>query len=112
MSPRVFVSACLAAIVSIAGSGRPPAVNWKLDPEAERWVAATLKKMTVDEKIGQLLVSSFGSDYMSTDSPEYDALAKAVHDYKIGGFHVFGGTEAAPDVLLDAHYGSVTLGQP
>ena len=25
---------------------------------------------------------------------------------------MFGGTEAAPDVLLDAHYGTVTLGQP
>ena len=39
-------------------------------------------------------------------------LVRAVHEYRIGGFHVFGGTEAAPDVLLDAHYGSVTLGQP
>lgn len=68
--------------------------------------------MTLDEKVGQLLVSSFGSDYMSTDSPEFDALAKTVHEYKIGGFHVFGGAAAAPDVLLDANYGSVTLGQP
>ena len=83
-------------------------------PEAEdaRWVATTLKKMTLDDKVGQLLVSSFGSDYMSTDSREYEALVKAIHDYKIGGFHVFGGAEPAPDVLLDANYGSVTLGQP
>jgi len=82
------------------------------DADAERWVAATLKKMTLDEKVGQLLVSSFPSEYLSTDSAEFDALAKAVRDYKIGGFHVFGGTEPVPDVLLDAHYGSVTLGQP
>jgi beta-N-acetylhexosaminidase len=84
----------------------------QLDPEADRWVAATLKKMTLDEKVGQLLVSSFASEYLSTDSSEYEALAKAVHEYKIGGFHVFGGTEPAPDVLLDANYGTVTLGQP
>ena len=25
---------------------------------------------------------------------------------------MFGGTEAAPEVLLDANYGTVTLGQP
>src|SRR4029079_14326275 len=54
----------------------------------------------------------FGSEFLSTDSDEYDALVKAVHEYRIGGFHVFRGTEAAPDVLLDANYGTVTLGQP
>ena len=95
-----------------AVSRQPEAGSRKLDADAERWVAATLKKMTLDEKVGQLLVSSFGSEYLSTDSPEYDALAKAVHDYKIGGFHVFGGTETVPDVLLGSHYGTVTLGQP
>ena len=84
----------------------------KLDAEGERWVAATLKKMTVDDKVGQLLVSSFGSEYVSTDSREYEALVKSVHEYRIGGFHVFGGTEPIPDVLLDPHYGTVTLGQP
>jgi beta-glucosidase-like glycosyl hydrolase len=95
-----------------AGSGQPAAGSRTLDAESERWVAATLKKMTLDDKVGQLLVSSFGSDYMSTDSREYDALVKAIHDYRIGGFHVFGGTEKAPEVLLDANYGTVTLGQP
>src|SRR5262249_6997506 len=92
---------------------RPPTNGrLKLDAEGERWVAATLKKMSLDDKVGQLLVSSFGSGYLSTDSPEYDTLVKPVHDYRIGGFHVFGDAEAAPDVLLDANYGSVTLGQP
>ena len=84
----------------------------KLDAEGEKWVAATLKKMSLDDKVGQLLVSSFGSEYLSTDSPEYEALVKAVHEYRIGGFHVFGGTEQVPDVLLDPNYGTVTLGQP
>ena len=68
--------------------------------------------MTVDDKVGQLLVSSFGSEFMSTDSREFEALVKSVHEYRIGGFHVFGGTEPVPDVLLDPHYGAVTLGQP
>jgi len=117
-----FVAAALlAAVVSLrgqSGSAKAPAANpatadrQTLDGDAERWVAATLKKMSLDDKVGQLLVSSFGSEFLSTDSDEYDALVKAVHEYRIGGFHVFGGTEAAPDVLLDANYGTVTLGQP
>src|SRR3954463_3948158 len=96
----------------VAGTRQPEAGIRKLDPDAERWGDATLKQMTRDDKVGQLLVSSFGSDYMSTDSREYDALARSIHDYRIGGFHVFGGAVAAPDVLLDANYGTVTLGQP
>ncbi len=95
-----------------AGSWRAAAGSWKLDAEAERWVADTLKKMTLDDKVGQLLVSSFGSDYISSDSAEYDALVKTIHAYRIGGFHVFGGAARTPDVLLDPNYGSVRLGQP
>ena len=68
--------------------------------------------MTLDDEVGQLLVSSFDSEYVSTDSRAYDALVKTVHEYRVGGFHMFGGAEPAPDVLLDPHYASVRLGQP
>jgi beta-N-acetylhexosaminidase len=83
-----------------------------VDKAGEKWVQATLKKMSVEDKVGQMLVSSFQSDFMSTDSDEFDLLVKSIHDYRIGGFHVFGGTEAIPPVLLNPTYGSVTLGQP
>ncbi|HWJ56427.1 MAG TPA: glycoside hydrolase family 3 protein, partial [Vicinamibacterales bacterium] len=115
MRSRLLAAAALMLALpagSATSNRQPAAASRKLDAEGERWVAATLKKMTPDEKVGQLLVSSFGSEYLSTDSSEYDALVKTVHDYKVGGFHVFGGAEAAPDVLLDANYGSVRLGQP
>src|SRR4051794_13492863 len=102
----------LLSALSVASSGQPDARSRKLDADGERWVAATLAKMTLDEKVGQLLVSSFGSEYLSTDSPEFEALVKAVREDKVGGFHVFGGVETVPDVLLDANYGTVTLGQP
>lgn len=96
----------------VTGSWQPAAGNRKLDAESERWVADTLKKMTLDDKVGQLLVPTFGSDYMSSDSREYDALVADVHQYHVGGFHVFGGTEKTPDVLLDPNYAGVRLGQP
>jgi len=83
-----------------------------LDRNAEKWVRDTLKKMSVEEKIGQMIVSSFYSGFMSTDSKEFDELVRSVHEYKVGGFHVFGGTEPVPNVLLNPTYGAVTLGQP
>jgi beta-N-acetylhexosaminidase len=111
MLRRAAIFACSLAICSVV-SWRPAAGSGKLDPDAERWVAATLKKMTLDDKVGQLLLSSFGSDFISSDSPEYDALVKTIQEYHVGGFHVFGGTERTPDVLLDPNYASVRLGQP
>jgi len=79
---------------------------------ADKWVQTTLKKMSLDEKVGQMIVSSFQSNFISTDSKAFDEMAKAVHDYHVGGFHVFGASELAPSVLLNPTYGTVTLGQP
>ena len=51
--------------------------------------------MTLDDKVGQLLVSSF-----AVDIPEHRlarvrrAGARRSHEYRIGGFHVFGGSGA------------------
>ena len=83
-----------------------------LDKAAERWVEQTKKKLTLDEKIGQLIVPSFESNFLSTDSETFDALTRLVHDYHVGGFHVFGASQPAPPVLLNAGYGTVILGQP
>jgi beta-N-acetylhexosaminidase len=84
----------------------------ELDKRGERWVQDTLKKMSVEEKVGQMIVSSFQTNFLSTDSDEFDQLVRRVHEQKVGGFHVFGGSEPIPNVLLNPTYGAVTLGQP
>ena len=104
----VAVAAVLAGLSALLGAQD----SRELDRSAERWVRNTLEKMSVEEKVGQMIVSSFQSNFMSTDSGAFDELVKAVHEYKVGGFHVFGGTERAPSVLLNPTYGTVTLGQP
>jgi beta-N-acetylhexosaminidase len=83
-----------------------------LDRNAARWVQATLGKMTLEEEIGQLIVPAFQSTYLSTDSDEFDRLATLVREVQVGGFIMFGGTEPAPNVLLNPTYGTVILGQP
>jgi beta-N-acetylhexosaminidase len=83
-----------------------------LDKIAAKWVDDTFKKMTLDDKVGQLVLSSLPSTYLSTDSDAFAALADKVTKLRVGGFHVFGGSEPIPNVLLDNHYGSVILGQP
>ncbi|MBI2834434.1 MAG: hypothetical protein HYX76_08410 [Acidobacteria bacterium] len=84
----------------------------KAEKAAEKWVNRTFASLTLDEKIGQLIVPSFESNFISTDSDTFDALARLVGDYHVGGFHVFGASEPAPSVLLNPTYGTVILGQP
>jgi beta-glucosidase-like glycosyl hydrolase len=84
----------------------------KLDRAAERWVQQTLATMSLDEQIGQLIVSSHESTYLSADTEQFEELQARVRDLKVGGFHVFGGTMPAPTVLLNPNYSTVTLGQP
>jgi beta-N-acetylhexosaminidase len=83
-----------------------------LDKTAVQWVEATFKKMSLDDKVGQLVVSSLNSTYLSSDTEIYEALTQKVGKLRVGGFHVFGGTEPIPNVLLNNNYGNVVLGQP
>jgi beta-N-acetylhexosaminidase len=56
---------------------------------AERqWVDASLRRMTVDEKIGQLLFTTFHGTFTSRESAEYQKLLHDVTELHVGGFIV------------------------
>jgi len=99
-----------ALIVSMPA--RQAALPDTLDKIAVKWVEDTFKKMTLDDKVGQLVVTSANTTYLSNDTEAFEALVRKVRDLRLGGVHVFGGAEPAPNVLLGNAYGSVILGQP
>ncbi len=102
---------CLVALFTAAAIAAPRD-PFTLDAAGERWVRDTLEKLTLDEKVGQLIVPSFESNFLSTDSDTFDSLTRLVREYHVGGFHVFGASMPAPSVLLNPAYGTVILGQP
>jgi len=59
-----------------------------LSPSASAWVESTLRKMTVDEKIGQLLFTTYHGSLTATDSDAYKQLLHDVQDLHVGGFIV------------------------
>src|SRR4051812_47834909 len=103
-----LVATALFGAVMFAAARDP----FTLDRAGERWVEQTMGKLTADEKIGQLIVASFDSGFLSTDSDTFDTLTRLVKEYHVGGFHVFGASIPAPAVLLNPNYGTVILGQP
>src|SRR5437899_4974108 len=108
----LYLGVFVVASAFVSGTVATPRDPFTLDRAAERWVEQTQKTLTIDEKIGQLIVPSFESNYLSIDSDTFDAVARLVRDYHVGGFHVFGASQPAPQVLLNSGYGTVLLGQP
>ena len=94
------MAASLVATVTAATPKRP------LDPAAARWVEQTLKRLTLDEKIGQLIVTSLNGTFTGVDSDAYARLRHLVRDVKVGGILVFGGTEQMPGLMLNPVYGN------
>ncbi len=108
-SPLPFAIVLFVIAMAAIAADQVPA---SLDKSANKWIDQTLKKMTLDEKVGQLMVVSTETAYLADDSEEFDRLARQVRDLHVGGLLVLGATERAPSVLFDSHYGTVVLGEP
>ncbi|HXK09804.1 MAG TPA: glycoside hydrolase family 3 N-terminal domain-containing protein [Vicinamibacteria bacterium] len=76
------------------------------DPKAESWVRRTLKGMSLEEKAGQVVFPGLNGVYTPKDSEAAERLDRLVREGRVGGFHVFGGAEALPPVLLNPAYGT------
>jgi beta-N-acetylhexosaminidase len=64
----------------------PSATAPRLSPAASQWVEATLGKMTLDEKIGQVLFATYHGSFTSTDAAAYAQMLHCVNDLHVGGF--------------------------
>ncbi len=100
--PLSFLAAFLS-LALLAASAPPQA---PLDKAAERWVQETLKRMTLDEKVGQLLAPAINAVYTPADSDVDEQKLHLVRDLHVGGLHVFGGGEPMPQALLNPNYGT------
>ncbi len=99
MLPRRAGFALAVAALALFTAGASPS------PE-DRWVERTLLKLTLDEKVAQLLFPSVSGVFASTDSNAFDEWRRLVRERKVGGLHVFGGSEPVPALLLNPSYGT------
>jgi beta-N-acetylhexosaminidase len=108
------VTAATAVAVSLAvAAARPaPPPEGRAEPRDERWVQATLRKLTLSQKVGQLVTSRVQSTFVSSDSVLFDELLHRVRDTGVGGFHLWGQMDPVAEVLLNRGSAVVRLGQP
>ncbi len=62
-----------------------------LDAEARRWVESTLEGMSLDEKIGQVIMGSADSDFTNVRSDKFQKIRDNITRYHVGGYLAFGG---------------------
>ncbi|HYA97557.1 MAG TPA: glycoside hydrolase family 3 N-terminal domain-containing protein, partial [Methylomirabilota bacterium] len=57
-----------------------------LPPEAEKWVEATMRRMTLDEKVGQLIFPKYHGSLTAKDTAAYAEITHDVEKLHVGGF--------------------------
>ncbi len=77
----------LAAILFLSGcASRPPsAENRPVPRDRQPWIDQTLSRLTLEEKIGQMIMSRAYGYYYSSASDEYRRLEHIVRDHRFGG---------------------------
>src|SRR5712691_3559133 len=57
-----------------------------LDHGGEKWAEKTLRKLSLQEKVGQVFMVWVRADFLNVDSPEYLQLRDSMAKYHIGSF--------------------------
>jgi beta-N-acetylhexosaminidase len=57
-----------------------------LDRGGEKWAEKTLRKLTLEEKIGQLFMIWVRAEFLNVNSPEYLQLRDSMQKYHVGSF--------------------------
>jgi beta-N-acetylhexosaminidase len=58
----------------------------RLDHDGEKWAEKTLRKMSIEEKIGQLLMIWTRAEFLNISSPAYLQLHDQINKYHVGSF--------------------------
>src|ERR1700751_5745368 len=67
-------------------SAQPPQSS-NVSPEApDKWVESTLKEMSVEEKVGQLLFTTYHGSFTPTDAAAFAQMIHDIEDLHVGGF--------------------------
>ena len=67
-----------------------PALAFSPNEKAYKWADKQLKKMSVDEKIGQIVQIGINARYLNQDSYEFKELRRQIVENKLGGIVLFG----------------------
>jgi beta-N-acetylhexosaminidase len=74
-----------------------------LDKYGEKWAQKTLKKMTLEQKVGQMLMVWSRAEFYNENSPDFLKLTDEIRKYHLGGFGMTVATDG-PFLLKNQPY--------
>jgi beta-N-acetylhexosaminidase len=97
-------AALAVLVVCVSGCARIPApeIRPALLPPDLGWVDKTLRRMTVEDKIGQMIACRFSGTFRNADSEALRKIESLVSDQRIGGLILFGGEVYETAMLTNA----------
>ena len=79
------IAACISTMSYAKERFQTPAPV-HLDKQGEKWARESLKKMSLEQKIGQMFMVRALAQFMNVNSPDYISLRNAMRKYHLGGF--------------------------
>lgn len=90
---QILVALPLVIILLLAGCATKMIIEPEMSygPDEAKWVRKTLEKMTLEEKIGQMIACRYSGYFVNRESEYFHELKVLVQRQKVGGFVLFGG---------------------
>jgi len=87
MCKRFLVLASLSLLtVPLLGKTKYQPLPLRLDRDGEKWAQKTLRKLSPEEKVGQLFMIWVRAEFLNLDSTQYAALRDSMNKYHVGSF--------------------------
>ena len=85
MFRRLLVLLLLLAPLAFSKDKYQQPAPVRLDHDGEKWAEKTLRKLTLEEKIGQMFMLRAPAEFVNLASPEYTQLRDSIQKYHVGG---------------------------
>jgi len=85
--PRIFLVLFLALTLTLPAFAKKPLHPASVNAaRGDKWAERTLRRLSVEEKVGQVFVIWCRASFLNVESPEYLQWLEAMQKYHVGGF--------------------------
>jgi len=91
----------LALITSAASAAENPQIFSASHDEAEKWADQTLRKLTLEKRVAQLIFADIAGGYITDDDSKLRDWIRLARDLGVGGMVIYGGTPVDNARLLN-----------
>jgi beta-N-acetylhexosaminidase len=103
---RIVNRVCLPSFLLLTSSfqtmsSQMPSHRPSATATRESWVDRSMRRLSNEEKVGQLIMPAFRAVYLHSKSEEMWEIERLIHETHVGGFILFGGDVYEAAALID-----------